>query len=250
MSEHVLATEDDLDLSAPPRTRAGVVVVVVLLHVAAIFGLIRAFAPGFVSQVTDTVLATFTVTVVTTPPKPPPPPAREPEKQGEAAEIGKKAVPREAAAPKPKIAIAKQDAPPVPGKGAENDAGARDRGEGAGAGGQGSGAGSGNGGSGQGGGGIAARPSVRSGELNDAADFPAPEGGRQTRFGKSVTVFFTVTADGQARDCSVARSNVDAQATALVCPLVIRKIRFNPAKLADGTPVEARYGYRVDFKQR
>jgi protein TonB len=74
-----------------------------------------------------------------------------------------------------------------------------------------------------------------------------PEGGRQARFGKRVIVLFTVTTDGRARDCSVAQSNVDAAATALVCPLVIRKIRFNPARRSDGTPVEARYGYRVDF---
>ena len=160
-------------------------------------------------------------------------------------------MPREAASPKPRIAIAKPTAaPPVAGKGPDNSAGTRDTGSGTGAGGQGSGTGSGAGGDGQGGGGIATKPSVRSGELNNASDFPVPAGGRQTRFGKRVTVFFTVTADGRARNCAVTQSNVDAEATALVCQLVIRKIRFNPAKRGDGTPVEARYGYRVDFKER
>jgi protein TonB len=30
----------------------------------------------------------------------------------------------------------------------------------------------------------------------------------------------------------------------------MEKIRFNPARTADGTPVEARYGYEVKFNQR
>ena len=249
MSEHQLATNDDLDLAPPPRTRLLVVVLVVAIHVAAVLGLIKAFAPRFVDDVAETVLSTFNVTI--TPPPPPPPPPEEPKKSGAAAEIGKKAVPREAASPKPNLPIAKPTAaPPVAGKGPDNAAGASDKGSGTGAGGQGNGTGSGAGGDGQGGGGIATKPSVRSGELNNASDFPVPAGGRQTRFGKRVTVFFTVTADGRARDCSVTQSNVDAEATALVCSLVIRKIRFNPATRADGTPVETRYGYRVDFKER
>lgn len=248
MSEHQLATEDDLDISAPPRTRALVVALVVLLHVGVVLGLIKVFAPRLVDQATEQVLSTFNVTITA---PPPPPPAEAPKKSGAAAEQGKKAVPREVAPPKPKVAIAKPSpAPPVAGKGPDNAAGARDSGQGTGAGGQGSGTGSGNGGDGQGGGGIATKPSVRSGELNNSSDFPIPEGGRQTRFGKSVTVFFIVGTDGRARDCSVARSGVDAEATGLVCGLVMRKIRFNPAKRADGTPVEARYGYKVDFRER
>jgi protein TonB len=240
MSEHQFATDDDLDLSAPPRTRRLVAALVIGLHVVAVLGLIQAFAPGFTAQVTEQVISTFTVTVTTPPPSPKPPPPKAPDKAGAAAPAGKKAVPKAAAAPKPKVLIAQQPAPPVAGKGNANSAGATNSGQGT---------GSGAGGDGQGGA-MAARPSVRSGELNNASDFPAPPGGREARFGKSVTVVFTVTPDGRARDCSVARSSVDAQATALVCPLVIRKIRFNPAKRGDGTPIEARYGYKVDFRAR
>ena len=94
------------------------------------------------------------------------------------------------------------------------------------------------------------RPSVRSGSLDVRRDFPIPQGGREARFGTSVTVFFTVSQDGRARDCSVARSTADADSTALVCGLVIEKIRFNPARNRAGDPVEARYGYRVDFRER
>lgn len=249
MSDYQFATDDDLDLSAPPRTKRLVAALVVGLHVVAVLGLIQAFAPDFTAKMADQVLSTFTVTVTTPPPSPKPPPPKAPDKSGAAAPVGKKAVPKEAAAPRPKVVIATNSAPPVAGKGNKNAAGAAAAGQGTGAGGQGSGTGSGAGGDGQGGG-MARRPSVRSGELNNASDFPAPPGGRETRFGKSVTVFFIVTTAGRARDCSVARSSVDAEATGLVCPLVIRKIRFNPAKRADGTPIEARYGYKVDFRAR
>lgn len=222
-----------------PRTLA----LIVLLHLAAFYGLIQAFAPGVVQTVQDSVVTAFSVTVTTPPPEPKPEPD-----VGAAGEQGKKAVPKPVTAPRPKQPIAKPS--PVPrasSTGAANSSGARTNGDGTGANGAGNGPGSGAGGGGQGGG-IAVRPSVRSGELNQARDFPVPEGGRQTRFGKSVTVVFTVTAEGRARDCSVARSEVDAATTARVCPLVIEKIRFNPARTADGDPVEARYGYRVDFK--
>ncbi len=229
------------------RPRWGLIALIALIHVAVIMGLIRAFAPHFAAQVTETVLSTFTVTVATKPSDPEPPPPKAPDKSGEAAEIGKKAVPKEEKAPKPKIAIAEKNVPPVSSKGSANTSGAGNAGAGTGASGQGSGPGSGNSGNGQGGG-MAKKPSVRSGELNQARDFPIPEGGRQSRFGKSVTVYFTVTAEGEARNCSVAKSDVDAATTAQVCPLVIQKIRFNPAQRGDGTPIEARYGYRVDFK--
>src|SRR5258706_823617 len=107
------------DLSAPPRTRYLVIALVAMIHVSVILGLIRAFAPDFTSRVAGQVLAAFTVTVTTTPPKPPPP--RQPEKSGAAAETGKQAVPREAAAPRPQIAIARLHAPPVAGTGRANN---------------------------------------------------------------------------------------------------------------------------------
>jgi periplasmic protein TonB len=224
------------------RPRPALIVLIVLFHVLALYGLTRAFAPTFVASVEETVVSAFTVTITA-----PPDPAPEPD-AGVSGEQGREAVPKPVTAPPPKVRVPKNT--PVPrasSNGAANTSGARDSGAGTGASGSGSGTGSGNGGGGQGGG-IAAKPSVRSGELNQARDFPVPEGGRQVRFGKSVTVTFTVTADGRARDCAVASSQVDAETTARVCPLVVDKIRFNPATRADGTAVEARYGYRVDFK--
>ncbi|WP_324262369.1 hypothetical protein U4960_04420 [Altererythrobacter sp. H2] len=226
------------------RPRPALIVVIVLAHLLAIYGLTRVFAPGVVASVEEAVVAAFTVTITA-------PPEQEPEPEpdaGAAGEQGVEAVPKPVTAPPPRLPVPQTT--PVPrasSTGAANTSGARDSGEGTGAGGDGLGTGSGAGGGGQGGG-IAARPSVRSGELNQARDFPVPEGGRQARFGKSVTVVFTVTADGRARDCAVASTQVDPDTTARVCPLVVEKIRFNPATRADGTPVEARYGYRVDFR--
>ena len=102
MSDHQLATDDDLDLSAPPRTRRLVAALVIGLHVVAVLGLIQAFAPGFTALVAEQVISTFTVTVTTPPPSPKPPePPRAPDKMGAAAPVGKKAVPKAAAAPKP-----------------------------------------------------------------------------------------------------------------------------------------------------
>lgn len=223
------------------KPRWGTLALVIALHVLALFGLARAFAPQMTAQVVESVTAVFSVTVSAPEDEPSPEPDA-----GAAAEEGRKATPRETSAPEAKVPVRPVDIPEVSSTGLASDSGARDTGEGTGAGGNGVGTGSGAGGRGSGGG-IAEGPSVRSGELNEARDFPVPEGGRKTRFGKSVTVFFTVTVEGRARNCSVARSSVDAATTALVCPLVIEKIRFNPARTADGTAVEARYGYKVDF---
>ena len=57
----------------------------------------------------------------------------------------------------------------------------------------------------------------------------------------------TVGPDGRASDCSVAEPGPDAQTNALVCRLVVERIRFNPARNAQGEPVAARYGWRQDF---
>lgn len=240
---------NEAEVSARNRQRVGVFALVALIHVAAIFALIRAFAPGAVEAVTRSVLSTFSVTVETPPPPPAEKPKPAPKAAGAEGAAGKKAVPKEVTAPKPKIAIATKPAPQASSTGTANSPGATAGGSGTGAGGQGSGTGAGGSGSGQGGG-IAVKPSVRSGEVDDSRDFPVPVGGRQVRFGKSVTVAFTVTREGRATSCSVLRSSVDAAATALVCGLVMRKIRFNPAARADGTTVEARYGYRVDFIEK
>nr|WP_137676631.1 hypothetical protein [Parerythrobacter lutipelagi] len=230
------------------KPRPGMIALIVLFHIVFLYGLARFLAPGAVQSVERSVVEAVSVTVTTrdaTPPEDDPEPD-----EGAAGAPGERATPKPVTAPDMPLPLPKKT--PVPkasSTGTESRSGARDSGDGTGASGDGLGTGSGNQGGGQGNG-IANKPSVRSGRLDQARDFPVPEGGRSVRFGKSVTVVFTVATDGRAKNCSVARTQVDAEATARVCPLVIDKIRFNPATRADGTPVEARYGYRVDFNGR
>ncbi len=232
---------DRADLSAPKRTRFLVMALVAMIHVSVILGLIQAFAPGFASQVADTVLSTFTVTITAPPPAPPPQP-QQPHKAGAAAEAGKRAVPREAASVKPRLAIARPTAaPPVAAHGPDNSAGARDAGAGTGAGGQGNGTGSGNGGNGQGGG-AATKVVKIAGDINSARDYP-----RETmdlRIGDSVTVALTVGSDGRVKSCRVHRASRDSQADQITCRLAMERFRFRPATDANGNPVESTFGWR------
>ncbi|MEP5508003.1 MAG: energy transducer TonB [Erythrobacter sp.] len=226
---------------------------ILVFHVAAFYVLALALAPDLTRSVTQEVGKVFMVTV-TTPPEEPPLPEVEPEPdEGAQGDPGKRAEAKPVEAPKPKIEIPNPS--PRPTKAAEgndNSSGSQEQGTGPGSAGSGDGSGSGNGGNGQGNTPrvAATKPNVLSGNLNTASDFPVPEGGRATRFGKSVTVVFTVTTDGRAKNCSVASSSVDAQTAGGVCGLVIQKIRFNPAKDQFGDPIEARFGYRVDFRAR
>ena len=231
----------------PRGVRWPLVVGIVILHIAALYGLSRALAPEFTASIEEEVVSALTVTI-TTPDDPEPETPPEPD-EGAAGNAGEDAVPAPVTAPESQVETNPEPRPRASSTGTANRSGARESGDGTGAEGEGLGTGSGNRGDGQGNG-IAVRPSVRSGSLDPRRDFPVPPGGRETRFGTSVTVTFTVQTDGRARNCSVARSSADPATTALVCGLVVEKIRFNPARNRAGEPVEARYGYRVDFRSR
>lgn len=228
------------------KPRWWLIALIVLGHVAVLFGLARALAPDFTQGLVDQATSLVTVTVETREIEEEPP-APEPD-QGASGEEGKQAVPREVTAPEVQRPPT-QPAPRASSTGTANTSGASEQGTGTGAGDQGEGTGGGNAGSGQGGG-IATGPSVRSGSINAARDFPVPEGGREVRYGTSVIVEFTVGVNGRAYDCSVTRPGPDPATNALVCPLVIERIRFNPARDAAGNPVPARYGWRQDFFAR
>lgn len=231
----------------PKGTRWPLLVGIAVFHVIALYGLSRLLAPQFTASVEQEVVDAFTV-IVTVPTDeveeelPPEP------DEGAQGDPGEDAVPQPVTAPSAPIERNPQERPRASSTGDATRSGAREAGDGTGAEGEGLGTGSGNDGNGQGNGAV--KPSVASGSLDPRRDFPVPEGGRSARFGTSVTVVFTVTTDGRARNCSVARTSTDAETTALVCGLVIDKIRFNPARNRSGTPVEARYGYRVDFRER
>ncbi len=235
---------DDYDPDPPPRTKAGVIVLVALLHVVVVLGLIRAFAPDFTAQVTEKVLSTFTVTI-TAPPQPPPP-AEQPREAGNEGAAGKQAVPKAAAAPEPKIPIAKAPAPSASSSGSADTSGATSAGSGAGAGGQGSGPGAGGSGSGQGGGAVTKAVHI-SGQINNAKDFPIPPGGREARIGKSVILALTVAPSGRATGCRVYKSSGFPETDATACVLAMERLRFKPATNAAGDPVTSTFYWQQKF---
>jgi protein TonB len=228
--------------TAPRRPRPATLAAIVLLHLAAIYALARALAPGAAASVEQAVLSTFTVTVEPKPKDPPPQP--EPD-AGASGEEGRKAVPKPVIAPpQPKLVL--KPATPAPrasATGTQDTSGARDSGAGTGAGGTGSGTGSGNGGGGQGGG-IATKPVWIGGAINNARDYPTPPGGRQARFGTEVIVKATVGPDGRASQCSIYKPSPDPEADAITCRLVVQRLRFKPATDASGNPVAAPFFWR------
>ncbi len=229
------------------RPRWWVIALVALGHVLAFYGLVRAFAPDAVASVERSVLSTFNVTITA----PPPPRAAEPEPdEGAAGEAGKQAVPTPVTAPTPRQTLASPiPVPRASSTGAANSSGARDSGAGTGAAGSGLGTGSGRGGGGQGG--VAVTKPVKiAGDINSASDFPVPPGGRQARFGTSVTVYMTVGTDGRASNCRVVRPSPDREADAIVCRLAEQRFRFRPAMDSQGNPVPATYGWRQEWFAR
>lgn len=237
-------------IDARRRPRWWLIALVILAHVLAFYGLVRVFAPDTLRSMEREVLSTFNVTIAP-PPRPPPPPQAESEpNEGAAAAPAKIAVPKPVTAPKPKLPLKRET--PIPRASSKGDAstsGAKDAGAGTGAAGSGVGTGSGRGGSGQGG--VAVTKPVKiAGDISAAADFPVPPGGRQARFGTSVTVYMTVGIDGRASNCRVVRPSPDREADAIVCRLAEERFRFRPATDDSGKPVVASYGWRQEWFQR
>ncbi len=224
------------------RPRYWLVALIVLAHLLAFYGLIRVFAPDAVSAIERTVLSTITVTI-TAPPQPPPTEEAKPD-EGAAGSPGKQAVPQPVTAPTPRIPV-KQDrpAPRASSTGVGNSSGAQDSGAGTGASGNGEGTGSGRGGGGQGGFAVT-KPVKIAGDINSAADFPIPPGGRDARFGSRVVVYMTVGTDGRATGCYVTTPSGDPEADAIVCRLAEQRFRFRPAMDSQGNPVPSVYGWQ------
>lgn len=240
-----LADDDDFNPEPPVRTKLGVTLFVVLLHVVVILGLIRAFAPDFTAQVTEKVLSTFTVTI-TAPPPPPPPPAEQPKSAGAVGEAGKKAVPKAVKAPEPKIPIARDPAPKASSTGEAVTSGVTSQGNGTGGGASGTGTGAGGTGSGQGGGAVAKAVHV-SGQINNAKDFPIPPGGREARVGKAVILALTIAPSGRATGCRVYKPSGFPETDAAACVLAMQRLRFKPATNAGGEPVTSTFYWQQKF---
>jgi len=223
------------------RPRWGTLALVGALHLAALAGLVRVFAPDFTAAAIDKAASLVTVTITAPPdPAPIPEPASEPD-AGAAAEAGREATPREVAAPEAPLPRPSR-APRAASTGSANSAGARDDGAGTGAGGAGEGTGSGNAGTGQGGG---ARPLEKiAGTIDNAQDYPTPPGGRQVRRGHDVVIELTVGTDGRVTACRVTDPSPDPEADAITCRLATQRFVFRPRLNAAGEPVVGIYRWR------
>jgi protein TonB len=235
--------DDDFNPEPPPRTKAGVALLVITVHLIVILGLIRAFAPDFTAKAVKTVLSTFTVTI-TAPPTPPP--AETPDDAGKSGAEGRKAVARPVEAPKQKIPIGKVNAPNAASTGSANTSGAASQGSGTGAGGPGNGPGAGNGGDGSGGG-QPTKAAHISGQIDRASDFPVPPGGREARIGKSVILALTVSPNGRATACRIYRSSGFPDTDAVACRLAMERLRFRPATNGAGEPIAATFYWQQKF---
>lgn len=217
----------------------------VLLHLAALYGLARALAPDLTAVVEREVVSAFTVTP---PPPDPPPPENQPEPdQGAQGDPARDAVAQPVAAPSPKVPI--RPDPPQPrtaSTGSASQSGAAAAGAGTGAAGSGQGTGSGNSGSGRGGVAVS-KPVHIAGSIDNARDFPVPPGGRDARRGTQVIVRFIVSPDGRARDCTVYRPSPDKEADRITCQLAETRLRFRPAMDANGNPVAAPFYWRQQW---
>jgi len=216
------------------------IVVVALIHVGAVFTLLRAFDIDVVPDAVKSIVS-FDVPLVAAPP-PEPEKVEEVEPEGASGEAAPTAKAREISAPPARVPKKESPpAPPVSNTGNENRSGAATGGTGTGAGG--SGIGTGSGGSGQGSGGVpfARRAEKVSGEIR-AKDYPRASA--EDRDGAYVIVHFTVTAEGTTRDCRVARSSGNPEVDRITCQLVMERFRYNPAIDANGIPVAEKVGWK------
>ncbi|QIG53950.1 hypothetical protein G6N82_07090 [Altererythrobacter sp. BO-6] len=226
------------------KLRPGVLALIVVLHVLALYGLTRAFAPQVTATIERSVVEAFTVTITAPPDDPPEVPD-----EGMAGDAGKEAVPQPVTAPTPKVTPRPdRQLPRASSTGDAATSGARDSGDGTGASGSGEGTGSGDEGSGQGSS-MATGPVKIAGTINSARDYPVPEGGREIRFGRAVRIAILVATDGRPKRCRVFRSSGLPDTDARTCELAMDRFRFEPARNARGQPVEAEFGWEQRFRR-
>lgn len=231
----------------PRRLSWPLIAGIVVLHLAALYGLARALAPDLTATVEREVMSAFTVTMAAPPDPPPPPENRSEPDEGAQGAPGEDAVARPVAAPSPRVPLKQDDpAPRAASTGTANQSGAAAAGDGTGAAGAGAGTGSGNSGSGRGGVAVT-KPVHISGSIDNARDFPVPPGGRDARRGTQVIVQVTVGTDGRARGCSIVRPSPDPEADRITCQLVESRLGFRPATDPSGRPVAAPFYWRQQW---
>jgi hypothetical protein len=67
--------------------------------------------------------------------------------------------------------------------------------------------------------------------------------------GSSAAAGFTVTVgkDGLVKDCTVTESSGDGSIDAVICPIIMKRARFTPARDRRGRPIESKYSKRMRF---
>ncbi|MBT2134869.1 energy transducer TonB [Croceibacterium sp. LX-88] len=215
--------------------------IVAMLHLLALAGLVRVFAPQFASTAIERASSLITVQIVA-PAEPESSP--EPKETADSGATGKeapKAAAREVVVP-PAPLQRPSPAPVVSGTGVAEISGAGEQGQGTGASGAGAGPGSGLSGNGTGSG---ARPlQLISGAIDDARDYPTPPGGRQVRRGHDVVIELTVGPGGRVTACRVTDPSPDPEADALTCRLATERFVFRPRLDANGQPTVGIYRWR------
>jgi protein TonB len=216
---------------------AGAALFHALLGYALLIGLTGEFAPAPIAD------SLKLITLEELPP--PPPPVTIPDKptrteEGAAAPPSLKANPAPIVAPKtplpvPAVLPTVEKALPVP-EGRDASAGVSST-EGVGSGTGGEGMGSGSGGSGTGSGGGGARPAERIAGALANRDYP--RSALRSRAQGSVSVRYTVAADGSAEDCRIMRSSGHAELDETTCRLIERRFRYRPALDRSGRPTTA-----------
>lgn len=230
--------------AGPKRLSWPLIAGLVLLHLAVLYGLSRALAPDFTAVVERQVVSAFTVTITV---PPPPPEIRSEPDEGAQGAPGREAVAQPVTSPPPKVRVKADTAlPRAASTGTASRSGAAAAGDGTGAAGTGFGTGSGNAGNGRGGVAVT-KPVHISGRIDNARDFPVPEGGRAARRGTQVIVRVIVGTDGRARDCTVYRPSPDPEADSITCQLVESRLGFRPATDAGGNPVAAPFYWRQQW---
>jgi len=232
---------------AVARVRNGVsgrklatVAIVALIHIAAIFGLLRAFDIDVVPDAVKSI-ASFTVAFDVEPDMPPEK-VEEIEPEGASGEAAAQAKPKEVSAP-PVRTLKKevQPVPPVSSTGDESRSGAAEIGAGTGGGAPGIGTGSGGEGTGTGGVPFARHAEKIAGEIR-AKDYPRSSAGQ--RDGAYVIVHYTVTPEGRVRDCRVARSSGNGEVDRITCQLITERFRYRSAIDGNGNPVSEKVGWK------
>lgn len=186
-------------------------------------------------------LETFDIRPEAPPPEPPPPPPEQAQQ-----EAGSPAAPRASpiVAPQPEVQIPTDQSiatAPEPGTGSASTAGQGGSGTGTGAGGSGTGAGAG------GGAGTGGRPARLVSNLTNA-DYRSLAGDRVRR--GSAALALGVNSAGRVESCRVIRSSGDSIVDSGICPLVTQRLRFDPARDAQGRPVAYSVNYMANWDRR